>query len=172
MKPIWTIRIAATLSLLSLTASVMAQYVWLDDKGVKQFSDMPPPASVPQNRILKQPGHPYSAPEASSDNADSASKGATTPDKKTHAPMTLAEKNADFMKRRAEQEKQEAKAAEEAKNAKIKAQNCERAQSYYRTLTSGGRMATTDANGERHYLSDDERAQEEKQAQSILNDCK
>ena len=33
-----------------------AQYVWLNDKGVKQYSDMPPPAAVPNQRILKSPG--------------------------------------------------------------------------------------------------------------------
>ena len=50
------VRLAACALLAALAAPALAQYVWLDEKGVKQYSDMPPPASVPTNRILKQPG--------------------------------------------------------------------------------------------------------------------
>jgi hypothetical protein len=173
MRPIWIKRIVTTLTLLSFASLACAQYVWLDNKGVKQYSDMPPPASVPQKQILKQPGRSYSASQTSSDNndADSASKSATSPDKSS-APMTTAEKNADFQKRKAKQAEQEAKAAEEAKNAAAKSKNCENARNYYRSLTSGARIATTDANGERVYLGDDQRAKETQDAQNILNDCK
>jgi glucan-binding YG repeat protein len=171
MKPIWTIRIAAVAPLFCIAAAAYGQYVWLDDKGIKQFSDMPPPASVPQNRILKQPGHAYSAPQSSSSDTDSSSQNTAAPTKSS-TPMTLAEKNAEFLKRRAEQEKQQAKAAEEAKNAVIKARNCDNARSYYRSLTSGERIASTDKNGERYYLSDEQRAQETKEVQNALNDCK
>jgi glucan-binding YG repeat protein len=171
MKPIWTIRIAAIAPLFCIAAAAFGQYVWLDDRGVKQFSDMPPPATVPQNRILKQPGHAYLAPQSSSSDSDSLSQNSAA-SAKSNAPMTLAEKNADFLKRRAEQEKQQAKAAEEAKNAAIKAKNCENARAYYRNLTSGQRLASIDKNGERYYLSDEQREQETKEAQSALNDCK
>jgi hypothetical protein len=175
MRPIWIKRIVTTLTLLSFASLACAQYVWLDEKGGKQYSDMPPPASIPQKQILKQPGHSRSGPQYSSDNgtdnADNAAKNASASDKAS-VPMTTAEKNADFQKRKAKQAEQEAKAAEETKNAAAKAKNCENARSYYRSLTSGERIATTDKNGERSYLGDDQRAKEAKDAQNILNDCK
>ena len=98
MRPIWIKRIATTLTLLSFVSIASAQYVWLDDKGTKQYSDMPPPASIPQKQILKQPGRSYSAQQTSSDSstdADSTAKSASSPDKSS-GPMTIAEKNAEF----------------------------------------------------------------------------
>ena len=46
MKSIGLKRITAALALASFATAAVAQYVWLDEKGTKQFSDMPPPASV------------------------------------------------------------------------------------------------------------------------------
>ncbi|KRB91456.1 DUF4124 domain-containing protein [Noviherbaspirillum sp. Root189] len=138
-----------------------AQYVWLDDKGVKQFSDMPPPSSIPASRILKQPGSstPAAAPaEAVASEAKSQ--------------MTTAEKNAEFRKRQTERAEKEKKAAEEAKIASEKARNCERAQEYHRALESGERISRTDKNGERSYLSDEQRAKEVRESRRVLDDCK
>jgi hypothetical protein len=175
MKPIPTIRIAVTLTMLSLSTLAIGQYIWLDDKGGKQYSDMPPPASIPQNKILKQPGKSYSVPQSTSDNAsgnaDTSAKAASTADK-TNAPMTTAEKNADYKKRKAKQAEEEAKAAEDAKNAASKAKNCENAKSYNRSLAAGERIATRDASGEKAYISDEQRAKEIKETQAVLNDCK
>jgi hypothetical protein len=173
MKSIGIKRIVSTLTLLGFTAVASAQYIWLDEKGVKQFSDVPPPASVPQKRILKQPGQTYFAPQSSSDDAasDTSDQKSSSPDKPS-APLTTAEKNAEFMKRRAKQAEQEAKAAAEAKNAAAKAKNCENARNYYRSLTSGERIMTRDSSGERAFLSDEQRAREEKETKAILNDCK
>lgn len=171
MKPIWTPRIAAALTMLCMTTAAFGQYIWLDEKGGKQYSDMPPPASIPQKNILKQPGKSYSASQTSSDSADVPAKTTATAEK-TSAPMTTAERNADFKKRKAKQAEEEAKAAEEAKNAAAKAKNCENAKSYHRSLTAGERIATTDKNGEKTFLSDEQRAKEIKEAQAVLNDCK
>ena len=169
MRPIWTKRIAATLVLLSFSTMVLAQYIWLDERGMKQFSDMPPPASVPAKNILKQPGRSYT-PSQSSDSGDASDKKATA--EKDNTPMTTAEKNAEFQKRRAKQAEDEAKAAVEAKNAAAKAKKCGNARAYQRSLSSGERIATTDKNGERSFLSDEQRARELKDAQSALSDCK
>lgn len=151
------------------STSAFAQYVWLDDHGVKQFSDGPPPASVPQNRILKQPHAPaanYSPASKDSDkpvdaSADSAPKG----------PPTQADKEADYKKRHEEQAAKQKKADEEAKKAQDKSDSCARAKSYYDSLQSGMRISTTDANGQRSYLSDDDRAKEVARAQDMLNSC-
>ena len=170
----------ATLAALTLATAACAQYVWLNENGVKQYSDMPPPSSVPNNRILKQPGRTSnSVPQATASPAETGTEGARVPtgtdspsaSNKEKAPMTTVEKNADFRKRKIEQAEKEKKAADEAKRAADKAQSCDRARAYQRALDSGQRMANTDKNGERDYLSDEQRAQEAEATRRILNDC-
>lgn len=158
--------LAATLVLAGLFSPVTAaaQYVWLDEKGTKHFSDMPPPPSVPRGRILKQPGGaPPAAPQ------ESVEEKPATPAK---PEPTLAEKNAEFRKRKAEQAEKEKKAAEEAVRAADNAKNCERAREYQRSLDSGERIVRTDKNGERAYLSDEQRARESRDNRRIIDDCK
>lgn len=148
---------------LCFSGAAHAQYVWLDEKGTKQYSDMPPPVSVPVNRILKQPG---GLPPAPTENeAPAAAMPAKT-------EMSIAEKNAEFRKRRAEQAEKEKKAADEARQADEKAKYCERARDYNRTLQSGERISRTDKNGERSFLTDEQRARELREAQRMLDECK
>lgn len=155
---------AAAFAALSTAGAAFAQYVWIDEKGVKQFSDMPPPASVPAGRILKQPGgKPAEAP---------AEGTAPPPAQPAKAEMTTAEKNAEFRKRKTEQAEKEKKAAEEARASADKAKNCERARDYLRALESGERLTRTDRNGERAFLSDEQRQQETKETRRVLQDCK
>ena len=77
-----------------------------------------------------------------------------------------------FRKRRIEQAEGEAKASEQARVAADNARNCEQARGYERTLASGQRIAKLDKNGERAFLSDQERAQEIATAQRVLAQCK
>lgn len=152
---------AAMLAMLSATPPAAAQYVWIDDSGLKQFSDMPPPASIPASRILKQPGMPSRpAPDTAPDTQAPAA-----------APKTLAEQNAQFKKRRAEQAEKEKKAAEETRLTAEKSRNCERARDYQRTLQSGERIAQLDKNGERAFMTDEQRTQELRETSQILRDC-
>lgn len=136
-------------------SDVLAQHVWLDDKGVKQYSDMPPPPGTPAGRVLQRPGP----------------RAATAAPEQPAAP-SVAERNAAFEKRRIEQAEREAKAGEQARVAADNARNCEQARTYERTLASGQRISKLDRNGERAYLSDQERAQEIATAQRVLAQCK
>ncbi|WP_211468115.1 DUF4124 domain-containing protein [Collimonas silvisoli] len=161
---------AAALVLLSLATSALAQFVWLDEKGVKQYSDMPPPTSVPNKRILKTPGHSLPRGTGSEDAGAAADAAADSkPDAK--APPTIAEQDAAFQKRKAEQAEKNKKAEQEAKLASNKAENCARARANQRALDSGARIAQTDANGQRSYISDQQRAQQNAQNREALNDC-
>lgn len=159
--------------LLSLSFPAFAQYVWLDEKGVKHYSDMPAPATVPASRILKSAGtalrtqSPGNASKAAEDM--NASGNATA---KTQLPMTTAEKNADFQKRRIEQSEKDKKAAEETQRAADKAKNCERASTYQKALDSGQRIAQQGTDGQRAFLSDAQRAQELRDTKRILVECK
>ena len=160
-------RFCLPLALLAFVCSnASAQYVWVDEKGNKQFSDTPPPASVPKNRILKAPRTPDSGnvPQAGSE----PNGKNDTPAAK---PPTLQSKNEDFNKRRAEQAEKDKKAAETQQLAAEKQKNCERARTYQKTLNSGIRIATTDNNGERSYLSDSQKDKEMADVNKILSEC-
>jgi hypothetical protein len=164
MKP--TIRHFAALTafLATVSAAAHGQYLWLDERGKKQYSDMPPPASVPANRILRQPGARPPAPEASEQpkvQPDAAQPG-----------MSVAEKDAEFRKRRAEQAEKNQKAAEQARLAAEMQQRCERNRDYRKTLESGIPIVRTDKDGQRVALTDAERAREMSEANRSLKDCK
>jgi hypothetical protein len=146
----------------SLSYAGQTPYVWFDEKGIKQYSDMPPPVSVPTSRILKHPG-------ASSPAAPTAAEADTTP---ATASATAAEKNAEFRKRKLEQAEKEKKATEETKLAADKTRYCERAQEYSKALDSGERISRTDKNGERSFLTDEQRAHEQRDTRRMLEDCK
>ena len=147
---------SALLLTLFCCSLAQAQYVWLDEKGNKQYSDTPPPASVPRNKIIKAPnmsGKPVAATDAA---PASASEAASTLQK----PVTTASKNEDYNKRKAEQAEKDKKAEDEKQAAAAKAKNCEKAKSYQQNLESGVRIATTDKNGERVFMDDNQRNQE------------
>ncbi|HSY27509.1 MAG TPA: DUF4124 domain-containing protein, partial [Burkholderiaceae bacterium] len=60
---------------------------------------------------------------------------------------------------------------DEAKRKQANEENCTRTKSYMESLKSGARITSTDANGERSYLSDDDRAKETARAQEALDSC-
>jgi len=169
--------IAAAFFMLGLCASAGAQYVWIDSKNVKQYSDQPPPASVPNNRILKTPRNrpavniSESTPNGAASGANTGAGAASAAAAKPKAPMSTAEQNADFNKRKIEQTEKDKKADEEKKRADAKAQNCERAKTAKRTLDSGDRISRTGKDGDREYLSDEERNATSRDVQDALKDC-
>jgi hypothetical protein len=175
MNILTTKKFAVTLlmltSMLGISTVAFAQYIWIDESGVKQYSDMAPPSSIPKKNILKQPGKSYSASQSNSDTPAPAAKSTDGSDKQS-APLTAAEQNAEFQKRKAKQAADEAKAALEAKNAEAKAKYCDSTRSYNRSLASGDRIATTDKNGERSFITDEQRAKEIKETGEALNNCK
>ena len=159
---------ALALTTLHLPGAALAQYAWIDERGTKQFSDMPPPPSVPASRILKQPG--VRTPPPAGQEAPPATQESPAPAAKTE--LSAAEKNAEFRKRKSEQAEKEKKAADEAKLAADKSKNCDRARDYHRSLEAGERITRTAKNGERAFLTDEQRAQELRDARRMLEDCK
>ena len=159
---------------MGLCAPAGAQYVWIDKDNRKHYSDQPPPASVPNNRILKSPGNrpakniSETSPDLGLTGENTAAKPASA---STPEPMSTAEKNADFNKRKMEQAEKDKKAEEEKKRAETKIQNCDRAKDYQRTLNSGQRISRIGKSGEREYLNDEERSKESRDVQEALKDC-
>ncbi|MFZ6862510.1 DUF4124 domain-containing protein [Undibacterium sp. Ji67W] len=147
-------------------ASACAQYVWVDEHGNKQFSDTPPPASVSKNRILKS----KNITESNADTADKSVSGKAT-DTAAQKTDSIASRNEDYNKRRAEQAEKDKKAADALQAANDKSKNCERVKSYQNLLESGARMTTTDKNGERSYMTDEQRARELADAKKASAGC-
>jgi hypothetical protein len=167
-----SLRLLLAGALLACSAQALAQYMWIDDKGVKQLSDRPPPASVPAKRILKAPGKPLFNPNAPPE-ASEADAGATTPaTPEAKAPPTLAERNADFNKRKAEAAAAAKKSAEESARKADIAANCEAARNNQRSLDQGIRMSGYDKDGQRIVLGDTERAEMARNTQKVLANCK
>lgn len=162
--------IRTTLFALACCAPLLAsaQWQWLDQGGRKVFSDTPPPASVPENRILRQPGQRAPAAEAPAA-ATPVTAAATPPAPK----LSGKDRELEEKKKKAEAAEAEKAKAEEAKFAQAQAENCRRAKAGRSDYTSGVRIARTNAKGEREFLSDKERAAELKYLDEIIaRDCK
>lgn len=171
MRPLLLKKMLAILITSSFAVSALAQYVWLDEKGHKQYSDIPPPASVPSNKILKGKG--MAPPVVSNSNQASDKEEAVKPaDQSAHKkPATLAEKETDYQKRKLEQEKKNKEAADQEKAAAEQQKNCERARAYNKALESGQRINHINEAGERSYISDEERARETQETRRTLEKC-
>lgn len=185
MKPT-RLTFSATTLLISLLMSLpaTAQYQWIDANGSRVFSDQPPPASVPNKKILQQPGK-AAATTAVSKEADTDSAAKTD---KASAPAALAkpaagkeivgkdkpvDKELEAKKKQADDAEAAKKKAEMEAQAKAKADNCERAKRAKTSLDSGVRIGTTNAKGEREIMDDAARTVETKRVQGIIqSDCK
>ncbi|MBV8635954.1 MAG: DUF4124 domain-containing protein [Burkholderiaceae bacterium] len=155
----------ATGLLASSAAFAQAKYIWIDNQGVKQFSDTPPPGDIPEKNIVKQPRRAAQLPRA-----DTAQSSDAAPADSTNPAPTTAEKEADYKKRKAEQAEKDKKTADDTKQKQAKAENCARARQNLDTLNSGVRMKATDKDGQPAYMTDDQRAQETARAQQTIND--
>lgn len=166
------LRISSLLSLLAISGLASAQYVWIDASGVKQYSDRPPPGSVPKDKILKDPRRNARADVAAAPAAAPAADAANGSKSGTDdGPPSLADQNAAFNKRQKEKQEADKKAQAAQQNLAMKRQNCERARAYAETIQSGQRMSTV-VNGERVFLDDDQRANEMRAAQqAIATNC-
>ena len=186
-----TLRVLAGGAALLFATLAQAQYVWVDDKGVKQFSDRPPPPSVPAGKVLKAPGQAYksraetaagvdemlnpkkpepaSAAAAASAPAASA-PAASAPDAKK-GPLTTAEQNAEFKKRQLAKAEAEKKAEAKAEEQRVKAENCEIARAHKAQLDSGERITERDKDGERTFVTDAQRAERQEKARKALAAC-
>ncbi|MDP3785636.1 MAG: DUF4124 domain-containing protein [Undibacterium sp.] len=167
------INLAASFLLIAgFSGSAMAQYVWLNDKGVKQYSDLPPPKSVAKDKIIKTPFSAKKAIVSAENNEDAKSAAGKSELEKIEKPVTLASKNEDYNKRKIAREESEKKAAEDKQNSADKEKNCERAKSYKQSIDEGLLIMTRDKSGERVPLDAAQRAKELEDVKKSLNNCK
>jgi predicted component of type VI protein secretion system len=150
------------LAVCCLAFSASAQWQWLDKDGRRVFSDRPPPADVPEKNILKRPGSRGSF--APSPAAAPAPAGAAA------APQTGVDKSLEEKRKQAEAAEAAKRKEEEERSARIRAENCSRAQQAKVGVDSGVRMARINEKGEREFMDEAGIAAESQRLQTIINE--
>jgi cytoskeletal protein RodZ len=158
-----------------------AQWAWRDANGRITASDRPPPQAVADKDIISRPKSDKRLPQNA---ALAASAPAATPGVSASAPTpspaaaasaapTPLEREVQARKTKAEQEQASKKAADDAKAAALRADNCQRARAQMATLDSGVRIARANAKGEREIMDDAGRAAEARKAKDVIaSDCR
>lgn len=149
-------------ALLACASAASAQWMWVDAKGVKQFSDRAPPASVPLKSILKSPGG--AAVEREADTASTAATMSSEP----KAPPSLAEREAAYRKQKAEKAEIDKKMASMAANEEQRRIACDAAVASRAQLDSGVRLRSAD----KVWLDANMRAEQSATVNSILEQCR
>lgn len=163
--------LALALCMAALPAAAQTQWKWRGTNGKVQYSDRPPPAEVAEKDIL---GRPAGArrPEvqdvpAAAASAPAGSVTAAAPARKASDPALEAKRREAELAEKAKQK------AEEERLEKQRAENCNRARSYAKSLQDGLRISRTNDKGENELLSDAQRAQEVARTQQVVaSDCK
>ena len=154
-----------TLTLAMTAEPLRAQWAWRDANGSVQYSDTPPPSSVPQHQIIRQPG-------AAADTVPAAGTAATESSSSSDgATPSWVEQNAEFMKRREERREQDKKDKEQKLAAAEKKKNCAIARENLRVFESGRRIRQASEEGGMEIMSKDQRAAEIARMRDYLKDC-
>lgn len=155
------------LLILSLAAGPLwAQWAWRDAGGTIQYSDAPPPASVPKDRILKQP-------RVSSETTPvPAEKPADTASSSEGSTPSWVNQNAEFVKRRQQRLEQEQKEKQARQAAAEKKRQCLLARDNLAMYEGATPILYRAKDGERRYMTAGERAAEAKKMRDFLKDCR
>src|SRR4051812_2696795 len=145
------------------TPLAFAQWQWVDKDGRKVFSDQPPPAGTPNDKILKRPANRPAEPEP-----EEAAKPAAAPVPR----LSGKESELEARRKAASAAESEKKKFAEEENAKARADNCARAKTAKATLDSGIRLTQANAKGETEIMDDNARAAESRRlSAAIANNC-
>ncbi|MDY0973533.1 DUF4124 domain-containing protein [Massilia sp. CFBP9012] len=154
--------------LLVVATAAHAQYVWIGPNGTRQYSDRPPPPGTPASKILKSPGRPALEPSTASDTTAES----PTENKAAAGPPTLAQQEAAFRERSKTRAEQEQKSREEAERSRRLAEHCAAARETQASLDSGIRVARIGPDGQKTYMSDEEKAARGEQVRRALQECR
>ena len=147
-----TTALVATILLALLSLTVGAQvYRWVDKDGKVQYSDQPPAPGAGKAEVTK-------INSSSASPAASAAAAAKAPEKpKTNVTDAAKAKSAE----------------DEAKAAKENEEFCRTNRSQLKVMENGGRVSTTDSNGEQVLMSDEQLAAEAARLRKLIaENCK
>ncbi|MFL6658361.1 MAG: hypothetical protein ACJ8GW_09835 [Massilia sp.] len=159
----WQCAAGGALLLLSNLAS--AQFVWIDEKGVKQFSDQAPPASIPMKNVLKAPNRSSFAVGEPSPAAEPAAASASAT-ASADAPKPV-DREAEFRKRQKAKADAEAKAEEATTKASQKQARCAAGRAKNDQLATGKRLRSADGS----FMDDATRSAQQADASKAMADC-
>lgn len=144
---------------LAFSLNAFAQWKWIDGNGVTQYSDAPPPASVPQDKILKRP-----------DSTPASTAHPSTPSTSPADEQKLKEEK-ELEQRVKDQERKEKEDAlkKEKEQAKQVKEACQNARNNLATFQNGQRIRQINSKGEYEYLNDKGLEQKRKQTQDFIN---
>ncbi len=155
------IRLFVAAAVLLATATVAAQvYKWVDKDGKVQYSDMPPPPAATK-ADAKKLNTGASAPVP--DGAD--------PKAGANAPKTAQEKAREADKKNKDEAEKARKDEEAQKAAKMNEERCKAARRYKGDLETGRPIARNNDQGERSFMSDEERSAELAKANAAIADA-
>lgn len=171
IKHVVSSRLALPVLFLALNCvSAQAQYQWRDANGRMVFSDLPAPANIDPSKVIRSDSGRVSTPQAARTvTKDAAGDGSKPQDAATSSrnasgrvpTATRAESAADkelAAKRKAQlQADADKKKREEAEQTAKVARACEDMRTEVRTLETGMRVSRVNSQGEREFLSDEER---------------
>lgn len=146
---------------LAFSLSASAQWKWIDGNGVTKYSDAPPPASVPQDKILKRP--------------EGSSMKTTTPALDTpeidEQKLREEKEQKELDEKVKEQERKEKEAAEKKKKEQEKQmkESCKNARKSLKLFDEGQRIRQKNSKGEYEYLDDKGIKAKRKQTQDFIN---
>ena len=161
MKIPTKLHLLATSVLMLMASLAQAQYIWVDEKGVKQYSDRAAPGSTPVKKILKSPS-PIKNP------VDGGSS-APVPRQATAAKVSTSvlDREVDYRKRQADKQKADAAAAEAATQLAQRQAACDTARTAQARLATGRRMRLADGS----FMDANTRAEQESRVNSTLSQC-
>ncbi len=151
----WILAVIPFISFIAIESShAQPFYKWTDEKGATHYTQTPPPQKTAQKVAISTHVPQDSATEIKSLN-DQASKSLKL--------STDQEKAAEIAKNNA---------TADADRRKKNGAACQQIKANLALLQSGQRLRTLDGNGERTYLTEDQKASQVKQqATQIKNDC-
>ena len=170
-KPAMLRTASFALSLLCAAGAHAQVYKCVDPSGRITYSQIPCPAHTRSGAISRHSDRPASAPAP----AEPPEKGAAAKSgaSKDAGPKTPAGQEQAFRKRLQDREKAEKQSEQKAAETKRKEEDCRNARERLAQYETGGRIARTDAKGERYLLSDAQIAQETTRARADVADaCK
>jgi Domain of unknown function (DUF4124) len=163
-------RLLIALALAVMASSVCAQYQWKDENGRMVFSDLAPPNTIDPSRIVRttpaRNGNPSTSTPGAAPGAVAATPTATAAINPTGGNAganpsggreTLADKELDAKRKAKEKADAERKKKEDSEQSAKLARACDEMRTEVRTLESGMRTARINSQGEREFLTDEER---------------
>ena len=163
-------RTLATALLLLAATAAQAQYAWIGPNGTRQYSDQPPPPGTPASKILKAPGRHTALAEAPGLEPAPAPAGDKTDAPK--APPSVADREAAYQERKKAEAEEKLKADQAALQKQQMAERCATAREAQAQFQSGIRIAQVGKDGQRSFMSDEERAARSARVNETVKDCR